>query len=119
MSRYAILEHNHPTLHWDLLLEAGDVLKAWRLERPPDGNESTIGATEIADHRVGYLDYEGPVSGERGFVKRWDRGLYSEDGDSTADVRHLRFDGERLKAHVKLARVQNAEWTWQLVTAPC
>ena len=27
MPRYVILEHDHPVLHWDLMLEAGGVLQ--------------------------------------------------------------------------------------------
>jgi hypothetical protein len=76
MPRYVILEHDWPHRHWDLLLEAGDVLRAWRLSQPP----SPIGdlfAEPNADHRLFYLDYEGTVSGNRGTVTRWDAGEYS------------------------------------------
>ena len=30
----------------------------------------------LADHRLAYLDYEGPISGGRGTVARWDCGTY-------------------------------------------
>lgn len=69
MPRFALLEHDHPTLHWDFLLEAGPDLWTWRL----DANPQTLAAcraVRIADHRSMYLDYEGPVSGDRGKVKR-------------------------------------------------
>jgi len=115
MPRFAILEHDHPTLHWDLLLEAGDVLKAWRLAQAPTA--SLIEAAEIADHRVMYLDYEGPVSGDRGFVKRWDAGVFAEEPDSTQDVRCLRFEGLRLQTRIKLTRIQGTHWQWGLVTS--
>src|SRR5205807_395991 len=35
MPRFVILEHDHPELHWDLMLEAGPVLRTWRLAAPP------------------------------------------------------------------------------------
>lgn len=35
-----------------------------------------IAATPIADHRLLYLDYEGPVAGDRGIVECWDRGPF-------------------------------------------
>jgi hypothetical protein len=119
MPRFAILEHDHPMLHWDLLLEAGDVLSAWRLAQPPDESAHSIEATKITDHRTLYLDYEGPVSGERGFVKRWDRGIYVQEPNSTPEVRRLRFDGERLHAYVILTRIHDAQWRWEFVTAFC
>src|SRR5690242_19502936 len=62
MPRFVIVEHDHPTLHWDLMLEVGLVLRAWRLEALPRDGER-ISATAINDHRLLYLDYEGPISG--------------------------------------------------------
>src|SRR2546429_613448 len=35
MPRFVILEHDHPELHWDLMLEAGPVLRTWPLAAPP------------------------------------------------------------------------------------
>src|SRR5437879_2020084 len=34
MRRFVILEHDHPQLHWDLMLEAGPALRTWRLSAP-------------------------------------------------------------------------------------
>lgn len=73
--RFVILEHDWPERHWDLLLEEGSVLKAWRLaEQPSPG--SRCRAEPNFDHRLLYLDYEGPLSGDRGSVQRWDAGEY-------------------------------------------
>ena len=69
MPRFVLLEHDHPTLHWDLMLEMGGVLWTWRLDAIPRPG-TPCGAVRIADHRRRYLDYEGPVSGDRGTVKR-------------------------------------------------
>lgn len=73
--RFVILTHDHPFDHWDLMLEAGGVLRTWRLlcEPAPD---RIIGAEPLPDHRLHYLDYEGPVSGDRGTVTRWDAGRH-------------------------------------------
>src|SRR5947209_8228766 len=76
MPRFVILEHDHPTLHWDLMLETGPVLKTWRLGKPPELAGERIEMMPIGDHRLFYLDYEGHVSGGRGTVRRWDRGEY-------------------------------------------
>lgn len=75
MPRFAILTHDHPSLHWDFLLEQGESCLTWRLLKSPD-SLGEIPAEAIADHRLLYLDYEGPVSGNRGTVKRWDAGTF-------------------------------------------
>lgn len=74
--QYAILTHDHPFFHWDLLLDAGEMAWTWRLLDEPC-RESHPRAVRIADHRRLYLNYEGPVSGQRGSVTRWDWGTYS------------------------------------------
>ena len=89
MPRFVILEHDHPTLHWDLMLEDGAALKTWRLPQPPgqeaSGDETRVAdAVALPDHRLMYLDYEGPVSGDRGHVKRWDAGTYESLGRDAA-----------------------------------
>ena len=63
MPRFVILRHDRPEgEHFDFMLEAGDVLKTWALPRPPAvGVEMDCEA--LADHRLAYLDYEGPISG--------------------------------------------------------
>ena len=75
MPRFALLEHDWPALHLDLLLEAGAACWTWRLPSFPNRGES-CSAERIADHRLAYLDYEGPVSGGRGSVRRVDCGTF-------------------------------------------
>lgn len=77
--RFAILVHDHPFVHWDLLIEEEQSARTWRLHESPDRwllatEPVVISAEEIAQHRLRYLDYEGPVSRERGTVMLWDRG---------------------------------------------
>jgi hypothetical protein len=71
--RFAILTHDHPFPHWDLLLQCGETCRTWRLLAAPD-SPGPISAEPIPDHRVLYLEYEGPVSSDRGTVTRWDGG---------------------------------------------
>lgn len=68
-NRYVILSHDHPTPHFDFMLEKEGVLETWRLNLLP--GTSPLLAEKIHDHRLEYLDYEGPVSNDRGFVKEW------------------------------------------------
>ena len=73
MPRFAVLAHDWPAPHLDLLLERDGVLRGWRLPPSFDPNTPTP-AEPTADHRPLYLDYEGPVSGDRGSVTRCDGG---------------------------------------------
>ncbi len=79
--RFVILRHDHPTLHWDFMLETAGVLKTWRWPTPYAG---TFFAEALPDHRLEYLEYEGPVSGGRGSVRCWDRGVYEMEGPAQA-----------------------------------
>lgn len=67
--------------HWDLCLEMGESLATWQILRDPRGrpDKKTGGypARRIGDHRRAYLEYEGPISGGRGEVRRVDRGTWS------------------------------------------
>lgn len=83
MARFVILEHDHPTRHWDLLLESGDHLRAWRLAEAPTRQGQRMTIVPLPNHRLLYLEYEGPLSGERGSVQRWDAGLYQWDQAGT------------------------------------
>lgn len=108
MPRFVILEHDHPFLHWDLMLEAGNVLRAWRLlEQPEPGR--TIHAETLGDHRLIYLDYEGPVSGNRGRVERWDAGTFTWEQDAPERV-VVRLAGSRCRGEAILER--NADGNW-------
>jgi DNA polymerase Ligase (LigD) len=112
MPRFVVLEHDHPALHWDLMLEAGDVLKTWRLAEAPVLGRP-IDATALADHRVMYLDYEGPISGDRGTVLRWDAGLFEEEADSMPEARALTLHGSRIAGRVRLERIEGTSWRFQ------
>ncbi len=76
MPRFVVLIHDSPELHWDFMLENEAALRTWRLSRRPL-EPGPIEAEALADHRLAYLDYEGPLSRGRGTVRRFDRGEYS------------------------------------------
>jgi hypothetical protein len=107
MPRFAILAHDHPAPHWDLFLEAGPVLRSWRILSPfsPGG---AVAAEPTADHRLLYLDYEGPVSGGRGTVTRLDSGSFSVDADSP-DRLVVRLEGSRFVGTLTI-RQTDAGW---------
>jgi hypothetical protein len=110
MPRFVILRHDMPAgasrpTHWDLLLERDGVLRAWALaDEPSPGVETS--ALALADHRLIYLDYEGPISGERGSVVRFDRGEYQtiEERD---DLLVVELAGDKLAGRVRLMKDPN------------
>ena len=68
---FVILRHEGvPQPHYDLMFEsgAGGALATWRSDIWPIDRPTAI--TRLADHRRAYLDYEGPVSNDRGHVRR-------------------------------------------------
>jgi hypothetical protein len=70
-TRFAVLHHTGiAETHFDLLIETSpdEMLATWKLLAWPPAN--SIEVTRQADHRRVYLDYEGPLSGNRGEVRR-------------------------------------------------
>ena len=62
--------------HWDLMLEQDGVLLTWALEELPAPGK-LIPAIRLDDHRITYLEYEGPIAGDRGSVSRVLSGSYT------------------------------------------
>ncbi len=115
MPRFVLLTHDHPFLHWDLMLEAGGTLKTWRLmedpTQPATSAEITISAEQLPDHRLHYLDYEGAVSNNRGSVTRRASGEYRliEERDNGLD---FELRGDRLNGAATLARTNADKSDW-------
>ncbi len=107
MPRFVLLTHDHPFVHWDLLIQAGETARTWRLLESParwlSDPAIELAAESIAAHRLMYLDYEGPISRERGRVVRWDHGLAEWISESEFSVR-LRLNGERLVGELTIDR---------------
>ncbi len=115
MPRFVVLIHDDPVLHWDFMLEKEALLRTWRLARPPD-ETGAIDAEQLADHRLAYLDYEGPVSGDRGTVHRFDRGEYTvieESGDHVV----VELSGSRLQGRAVIEQRGPGE-SWEYRFTP-
>ncbi|MCA9206401.1 MAG: hypothetical protein KDA59_25285 [Planctomycetales bacterium] len=115
MPQFAILHHTLPQgfqrpSHWDLMFEWGDALRTWAIEQTPDSAESQT-ALALPPHRLAYLTYEGPVSGNRGHVARWDEGHYTVE---VADDQRLicAVQGQRLSGRIELIRQSESLDTW-------
>jgi hypothetical protein len=116
MPRFVILEHDHPHLHWDFMLECGPVLKSWRLDSPPEPGR-IVSAMPTFDHRLFYLDYEGPVSGDRGRVARWDAGNFVGDlseAGKESDPIWVRLEGRRVRGVAVLEQSGAGGWSFCL-----
>jgi hypothetical protein len=91
MPRFILLEHtgapDDPAgLHYDLLLEAGEACRTWRLAEIPSAAGLPVAAVAIAPHRLAWLDHvAGEVSGGRGFARRIDGGTYEPALEPSAE----------------------------------
>ncbi len=97
-NRFVIQHHTgHGPEHWDLMLEDGDALATWQLDRPPTPDDTEpIRTVQIANHRKAYLTYEGPVSRNRGHVTIHDAGTYVTL-DRTDEAWTFDLTGTRIK----------------------
>ena len=91
--------------HYDLMLETGEALATWQLERDCLGLGPGEGLTarKLPDHRLAYLNCQGPVSGGRGRVVRVRAGTY-ETLDSGPDRLVVRLDSPGVSATFGLSR---------------
>ena len=107
MPRFVILRHELPPSqdrisHFDFMLEMGSVLRTWsHLEMPAEG--TTIRFDALPDHRLAYLEYEGPVSDNRGSVKQVEAGNYETVEESETQLRY-RLKGRLLSGLLSLQR---------------
>lgn len=93
------------------MLEQGASLRTWRLRLAPDAG-SQIVAEPLAAHRRHFLDYEGPISGGRGEVRRWDCGGYEPISEQSSRV-EVRLSGTKLEGRAILEQTDDpAEWTF-------
>ena len=117
MPRYVILLHEMPpahkrATHWDLMLEREGALRTWALPGEPVPG-LVCEAEQLCDHRSIYLEYEGPVSGDRGSVTRWDEGQYRLERE-TLDRLTVVLTGRRLDGRLTLARKGDGSHFWRV-----
>jgi DNA polymerase Ligase (LigD) len=100
MPRFVLLEHRWDGVHWDLMLQRGEVLRTWAIDAPVVAG-ADLPARALPDHRIVYLDYQGDVSGNRGTVRRVDEGTYAAIRWEEARVR-IRLEGAQLVGEAEL-----------------
>jgi DNA ligase D-like protein (predicted 3'-phosphoesterase) len=118
MLRFVVQLHDATTLHFDLRLQVGDVLRSWAVPRGPslDPADRRL-AVPVEDHSLEAGEFEGVHEGQSrgsGAVIIWDEGtveILREEPD------HLSFalEGEKLSGRFGLTRT--GERSWILVKA--
>lgn len=128
---WVVQKHRARSLHFDLRLEVGGVMKSWAVPKgPPDGPGERRLAVPTEDHPLEYARFEGVIpEGEygAGVVMIWDRGTYrnlraAKEGDGADMERSLdegkveiELDGGRLRGRYALIRTRGRgkeQWLW-------
>ncbi len=121
--RFVLLRHECPARfskpsHWDFMLESDGRLMTWELRELPAAWQVALQlesadalpltpATRLADHRLEYLDYEGPIAGDRGSVSCVDRGTYQVQQESPTQLM-VELEGLILSGSVSLTQQENS-----------
>lgn len=89
--RYVILHHKLPASqgrgpHFDVMFETAVGLQTWAVETFPELDGPAVPALSLPIHRLAYLDYEGPVSNNRGTVQRVRSGVYDRLCDTSNQI---------------------------------
>jgi hypothetical protein len=137
MLRFVLLYHDCPPgyvrrSHWDFMLESGDVLRSWALpELPaawqkaqqntavlaprcaPTARHNEVEVERLSDHRRAYLEYGGPISGNRGHVVRIDSGTYTTQSESPQCWK-LELTGQLVRGQVELRQISPGQPHWML-----
>jgi len=109
--KFVIQQHSSGSdVHWDFMLESGEVLKTYRLDKAPQELIQTpANAVKIFDHPLKFLTYEGPVNKGRGSVRIADSGSY-EISNQKEDRIELDLNGKFLKGKFTFSHIEGDNW---------
>jgi bifunctional non-homologous end joining protein LigD len=118
VARYVVQLHDATTLHFDLRVEIGGVLRSWAVPKGPslDPAERRL-AVPVEDHSIAAGDFEGVHEGQRrgsGAVIIWDEGTVEVLRD---EPRHLSFVVRGRKLAGRFGLTRTGERSWLLVKA--
>jgi DNA ligase D-like protein (predicted 3'-phosphoesterase) len=113
VSRFVVQLHDATSLHFDLRLQVGDVLRSWAVPRGPSLDPAVRRlAVPVEDHSLSAGEFEGVHEGQlrgSGAVIIWDEG--------TADILrdkpgHLSFTlyGQKLSGRFGLTKTGERRW---------
>jgi hypothetical protein len=117
---FVLLRHETTEgVHWDLMLDVGPSLATWQLvENPATVSDADvregIPARLLPEHRRDYLDYEGLLSRNRGYVTRVAHGTFRLLTRKAA-AWTISLTGEGLLGRFQLSAVRSGatEWLFQ------
>ena len=103
MNKWVLLDHkvcsdNYLDIHYDFLVENGIDCLTWKFFKIPLLNKASVEILKQPNHRLVWLSREQyELSGNRGFVKRIDHGVFKNVSDKL-DPEYFRFilDGKLL-----------------------
>lgn len=117
---FVIQKHAARSLHYDLRLEVGGVMKSWAVPKGPSLNPSDKRLAVLTDdHPLSYKNFEGVIpEGEygAGAVIVWDRGRYKNLKSYTMQTAFRRgtieveLRGKKVKGGFALVRMQGKNW---------
>jgi hypothetical protein len=90
-----------------------------RIDELPPGQRAI--AERIADHRPAYLEYEGPISGDRGSIRLLARGSVVNESRQSPSSWTLeicwqdRGDGVSIRQRLRLQPLEGAATAWEAV----
>jgi DNA ligase D-like protein (predicted 3'-phosphoesterase) len=118
MPRFVVQLHDATTLHFDLRLEIGGVLRSWAVPKGPslDPADRRL-AIPVADHSMQAGEFEGVHQGATrgsGAVIVWDEGTATINTD---DPDHLSFTLEGTKLNGRFGLTKTGAKSWILVKA--
>ena len=110
MSKWVLLEHkvyssNSMDIHYDFLVENGMDCLTWKFLKLPLFNNPSTEIFKQPNHRLVWLSrLEHELSGNRGFVKRIDHGIFKNVSDKL-DSKSFRFilDGKLLYGLIEIS----------------
>ncbi len=113
MARFVVQQHDATTLHFDLRLEDGGVLRSWAVPKGPslDPGQRRL-AVPVDDHTLAAGEFEGVHAGHTrgsGAVIIWDEGTVDILGN---EPDHLSFvlHGHKLAGRFGLTRTGDRRW---------
>jgi bifunctional non-homologous end joining protein LigD len=111
--RFVVQLHDATTLHYDLRLQRGDVLRSWAVPKGPSLDPAVRRlAVQVEDHTLSAGDFEGVHEGQaRGSGAKiiWDEGTLEMLRE---EPEHLSFvlQGHKLTGRFGLTRTTGRDW---------
>jgi DNA ligase D-like protein (predicted 3'-phosphoesterase) len=113
MARFVVQLHDATTLHFDLRLELGGVLRSWAVPKGPSLDPAVKRlAMQVDDHSLEAGEFEGVHEGSRrgtGAVIVWDEGEFDLVRASDDHI-VVAVNGKKLKGGFALTRTDDRRW---------